>query len=154
MTTAKNGAPRPDTGACATDPLHHHHTRYSLLVLIARIVPNAALLADFIALATLLHRPDWAARRVNRLHPSNFSKPLHQCIARMAIAHVKQLGRADLEQIHRLLADSGEFAVASFDLELCILRRVADLLAGQATVDWAADVLAADRQHPQDRGAA
>lgn len=153
MTTAKNGAPRPETGACATDPLHHNHTRCSLVELIARIVPNAALLADFIALAALLHRPDWAARRVNRLHPADFAKPLHQCIARMAIAHVKQLGRADLQQIYWLVTDSGEVALATLDLELRTVGRVADLLVAQPIFDWAADALIADRQNRQIRGA-
>ena len=150
----KNRAPRPDTGACTTDPLHSNYSRCSLVELIAQIVPDAALLADFIALAALLHRPDLAARHVSRLHPADFGKALHQHIARMAIAHVRLFGRADLQQIRRLVTDSGEFAVASLDLELRTVWRVADLLVGQAIADWAADALIADRPGRRERGAA
>lgn len=154
MLGPKNGAPRTDAGACTIDPLHPNDSRCSPLELIAWIVPDAAILVDFIALSALLHCPNWAARHVNRLYPSDFAKPLHQHIARMAVAHVQQLGRADLVQIRRLIADSHDFASESVELELRTLRRVADLLVDQAIVDWATDTLLADRSRRREWGAA
>lgn len=150
----KNGAPRPGTGAATINLMHTNDSRLSPLQLIARIIPVAALLADYIALAALLHRPDLAARHVSRLNPADFAKPLHQHVARMAVAHVRLLGCADLEQIRRLIVDSGGFASESLELELRTLRRVADLLVDQVIVDWAADALLADRPRRRERGAA
>ncbi len=137
------------------EQINHRDYITSAAELLAAVVPGGALhVPDYVALAVLLHYASWAVSHLHRLHPADFTRPLHQLMARCAISDIRNYGRADLSTIRRLLDQSDAFSPQLVEIELRTLRRVADLVGRQELVPWAVDQMVADRQRSQDRGAA
>ncbi len=134
--------------------VNHRDHITSAAELLAVVVPGGAPhVPDYVALAVLLQYPSWAVAHLRRLHPADFTCPLHQIIARCAISDIRNYGRADLSTIRRFLVESDDFQPQLVGIELRTLRRVADLIVRQELVRWAVDQMVADRQHQKNRGA-
>ncbi len=154
MRSPPNDAARRGPGVGVGQVNHRDHIT-SAADLLAAVVPGGAQhVPDYVALAVLLHYASWAVAHLRRLHPADFTRPLHQVLARCAISDIRNYGLADLSTIRRLLDQSDAFLPQLVEIELRTLRRVADLIVRQEPVRWAVDQMVADRQHPQDRGAA
>jgi replicative DNA helicase len=114
--------------------------------LIAAITPRPDLAADYVVLAAMLHCPDLAAPHVSRLHPGDWATVLHQIIARIALAHLRTIGRVDHRQLGDVLHDAGTVRPDSVALERATLARVAELIHVSGIVEDAVAVLTADRR--------
>lgn len=113
---------------------------------IGRLVPRPELAADYAVLATLMHHPDLIAPHVMRLEPSDFSSHVHRIIARMALWHVKTLGRADEQQLALLMLVAATMHPAALDIELQTLRRVSELVTEEGVVADAVRALVSPRE--------
>ncbi len=114
--------------------------------LIAAIVPRPDLAADYVVLAAALHCPDLAAPHVSRLHSGDWTTELHRVMARIALSHLRTIGRVDHRQIGDVLHDAGTIRPDSFTLEKATLGRVAELIHVGGIVADAVAVVTATRR--------
>ncbi len=131
--------PRQATGT------RHYQSAPHCKRLIAGIAPRRQLAADYAVLAALLHHPDLAAPYVPRLHPGYWSMDLHRIIARIALAHLRTIGRVDHRQIANVLHDAGTVRPDLLRLELATLARVAELITPDGIVADAVAAVTANR---------
>lgn len=131
---------RPAAGTRHNQSTTHHKQ------LIAAIVPRPELAADYVAMTALLHHPEVAAPFVSRLHPSDWTTDLHRIMARIAMEHLRTIGRVDRCQLWDVLDDAGMIQPDTFRLELATLARVAELLCGDMVADAVAVVTAHRRE--------
>ncbi len=130
---------RPAAGTRHNQSTTHHKQ------LIAAIVPRPELAADYVAMTALLHHPEVAAPFVSRLHPSDWTTDLHRIMARIALAHLRTIGRVDRRQLSGVLHDAETVRPNTFALELRTLACVAGLICGDVVTDAVA-VVTADRR--------
>ena len=113
--------------------------------LIAAIVPRPDLAADYIVMAALLHYPDLAAPHVSRLHPGNWMIDLHQIMGRIALSHLRTMGRVDLRQLVYML-NAGTIRPSALRIELATLARVGELILADGIVGDAVAVVTVSRR--------
>lgn len=137
-------AARREPGMSVGQVNHRDHIT-SAAELLAAVVPGGARsLPDFVVLAALLDHPHLAAPYVSRLHPGDWTTDLHRIMARIALWHLRTIGRVDRRQLADVLNDAGTIQPASLALELATLGRVAELICGG---DFVADAVAALSTH-------
>ena len=135
----RNATPRRTAGTRQASSLHYRR-------LIGQLVPRFELAAEYVVLAALLHHPDLAAPHLNRLTPADWTLELHQVVARIALSHLRTLGRADMRQIAGVLRDARTNASAALALELTTVTRVAELIRDGVIVTDAVAAMTAHRQ--------
>ncbi len=138
--SGKKATPRRQPGA------RQNETAIDCNRLIGDIVPRRDLMPDYVVLALLLHHPDLAAPHVSCLHPGAWAFELHRIVARIALSHLRTIGRVDLRQLAAVLHDADVIRPATLRLELETLARVADLLRADDIVADAVATLTAYRQ--------
>lgn len=112
---------------------------------IVSIVARPGLVADTVALAAMLHFPDLVAAAMYRLRPSDWRTDLHRITARIALSHLRAMGRADLRQMIGVLEDAGTIGPDALRIELEELARVAELIRAECVVVDAIAALIARR---------
>ncbi len=137
----QKATPRPVTGTQHNQTALHHKR------LIAGIVPLPGLAADYVVLAAILHHPDLAAPYVARLHPGDWITDLHRIMARIALAHLRTIGRVDHRQFADVLDDAGTIRSELLQIELATLACVAELIHADGIV---ADAVAAVTDHRRE----
>ena len=115
-------------------------------LLVSSAVPRRANAPDYISLAALLHRPGLLGERAMNVRAGDFVPDLLCAIARIAMAHVRAMGRVDLEQLCSVVTESGVASPAALALAMRTIARIGDLIPDAETVDRAvADLIARRR---------
>ena len=136
----QKATPRPVTGTQHNQTAPHHKR------LIAGIVPRSDLAADYVVMAAMLHHPDLAAPYVARLHPGDWITDLHRIMARIALAHLRAIGRVDHRQFADVLHDAGTIRSELLRIELATLARVSELICTDGIVADAVVAVTAHRR--------